>query len=147
MQKLCNLKCVVILIKFRWKWQSFTMESTPNYYHGQITERCKSILMCTVRLDTRGSSLIANRILVFWWRGKKKSCTLYKNTRILWNSVQIFFNNHIILPSKWTGSIRLNQIYANEKKKLFQRNRETRAMTMLKIHWSNMQMRTILWHS
>lgn len=28
MQKLCNLKCVIILIKFRWKWESLMMART-----------------------------------------------------------------------------------------------------------------------
>lgn len=28
MQKWCNLKCVVILIKFRWKWESLIMAHT-----------------------------------------------------------------------------------------------------------------------
>lgn len=111
MQKLCNLKCVVILIKFRWKWQSFTMESTPNYYHGQIAERRKSILMCTVRLDTRGSSLIANRILVFWWRRRKKNhCTSYKK-RISFNTAyRFFFKQSQNIAFKMTGLIRLNQM-------------------------------------
>lgn len=80
--------------------------------------------------STRHEGLIINckqNIGLLMTTKEKNHCASYKNTRILWNSVQIFFNNHIILPSKWTGSIRLNQIYANEKKNFFKET-ERRAL-------------------
>lgn len=54
MQKLCNLKCVVILIKFRWKWESLMMAHTK-------------LLSWTVPCNERNQRRRRHRWWWWWW--------------------------------------------------------------------------------